>query len=220
MGKFKMSKFIVFEGVDASGKSTALEMMKSYCKEHSIEAEFFSDPGSTELGEKIRQIVKFGLDSEQLSAAAELLLFSATRAQLIDLKIVPALEAGKMVFCDRFVFSTLVYQGYARKSRYADSIHGLTDAFFHVKPDLNLIFDISYETYLSRKAKRDEANREAKPDRFEDEMGSAYIRRVIEGYRFISKTVSTYGKCQLIDANRSKEEVFMDVLAAVREIES
>ena len=215
-----MSKFIIFEGVDASGKSTMLEMMQSYCKEHSIDAEFYSDPGSTELGEKIRQIVKFGLDSEQLSAAAELLLFSATRAQLIDLKIAPALEAGKTVFCDRLVFSTLVYQGFARKSRYSDSIHGLTDAFFHVKPDLNLIFDISYDTYLSRKAKRDEASKGDKPDRFEDGTDPTYIQRVIEGYRFVSRTVSTYGKCQLIDANRSKEEVFADVLAAIREIES
>ena len=215
-----MSKFIVFEGVDASGKSTALEMMQSYCKEHSIDAEFYSDPGSTELGEKIRQIVKFGLDSEQLSAAAELLLFSATRAQLVELKIVPALEAGKTVFCDRFILSTLVYQGFAKRTRYSDSLHSLTDAFIHIRPDLNLIFDIPYETYTSRKAKRDEFSTSKKADRFEDGTDSIYIRRVIEGYKFISSTTGAYGKCKLIDANRSKEEVFTDVLAAIREIES
>lgn len=212
-------KFVVFEGVDASGKSTALEMMKAYCDNHSIEADFFSDPGSTELGEKIRSIAKFGLEKEDLSPAAELLLFSAARAQLVDLKIIPALEAGKTVFCDRFILSTLVYQGYAKRSRYADSVHGLSDAFFHLKPSLNLVFDISYETYLSRKEKRDEAERNEKADRFEDSADPTYIQRVIEGYRFISRTISTYGKCRLIDANRSKDEVFADVLSAIQEID-
>lgn len=212
-------KFVVFEGVDASGKSTALEMMKAYCENHSIEAEFFSDPGSTELGEKIRSIAKFGLEKEELSPAAELLLFSAARAQLVDLKIIPALEAGKIVFCDRFILSTLVYQGYAKRSRYADSVHGLSDAFFHLKPSLNLIFDISYETYLSRKEKRDEAERNGKADRFEDSADPTYIQRVIEGYRFISRTISTYGKCRLIDANRNRDEVFADVLSAIQEID-
>lgn len=212
-------KFMVFEGVDASGKSTALEMMKAYCENHSIEAEFFSDPGSTELGEKIRSIAKFGLEKEELSPAAELLLFSAARAQLVDLKIIPALEAGKIVFCDRFILSTLVYQGYAKRSRYADSVHGLSDAFFHLKPSLNLIFDISYETYLSRKEKRDEAERNGKADRFEDSADPTYIQRVIEGYRFISRTISTYGKCRLIDANRNRDEVFADVLSAIQEID-
>lgn len=214
------NNFVVFEGVDASGKSTALEMMKSYCKSHSIEAEFFSDPGSTELGEKIRSIAKFGLEKEELSPAAELLLFSAARAQLVDLKIIPALEAGKTVFCDRFILSTLVYQGYARRSRYADSVHGLSDAFFHLKPSLNLIFDISYETYLNRKGKRDEAEQNEKADRFEDSADPTYIQRVIEGYRFISRTISTYGKCRLIDANRSKDEVFANVLSAIQEIDN
>lgn len=212
-------KFVVFEGVDASGKSTALEMMKAYCDNHSIEAEFFSDPGSTELGEKIRSIAKFGLEKEELSPAAELLLFFAARAQLVDLKIIPALEAGKTVFCDRFILSTLVYQGYAKRSRYADSVYGLSDAFFHLKPSLNLVFDISYETYLSRKEKRDEAERNEKADRFEDSADPTYIQRVIEGYRFISRTISTYGKCRLIDANRSKDEVFADVLSAIQEID-
>lgn len=212
-------KFVVFEGVDASGKSTALEMMKAYCDNHSIEAEFFSDPGSTELGEKIRSIAKFGLEKEELSPAAELLLFSAARAQLVDLKIIPALETGKIVFCDRFILSTLVYQGYAKRSRYADSVHGLSDTFFHLKPSLNLVFDISYETYLSRKEKRDEAERNEKADRFEDNADPTYIQRVIEGYRFISRTISTYGKCRLIDANRSKDEVFADVLSAIQEID-
>ena len=213
------NNFVVFEGVDASGKSTALEMMKSYCESHSIEAEFFSDPGSTELGEKIRLIAKFGLEKEELSPAAELLLFSAARAQLVDLKIIPALEAGKTVFCDRFILSTLVYQGYAKRSRYADSVHGLSDAFFHLKPNLNLIFDIPYETYLSRKGKRDEAEQNEKADRFEDSADPTYIQRVIEGYRFISRTISTYGKCRLIDANRNKDEVFADVLSAIQEID-
>lgn len=213
------NNFVVFEGVDASGKSTALEMMKSYCESHSIEAEFFSDPGSTELGEKIRSIAKFGLKKEELSPAAELLLFSAARAQLVDLKIIPALEAGKTVFCDRFILSTLVYQGYAKRSRYADSVHGLSDVFFHLKPNLNLIFDIPYETYLSRKGKRDEAEQNEKADRFEDSADPTYIQRVIEGYRFISRTISTYGKCRLIDANRNKDEVFADVLSAIQEID-
>lgn len=212
-------KFVVFEGVDASGKSTALEMMEAYCENHSIEAKFFSDPGSTELGEKIRSIAKFGLEKEELSPAAELLLFSAVRAQLVDLKIIPALEAGKIVFCDRFILSTLVYQGYAKRSRYADSVHGLSDTFFHLKPSLNLIFDISYETYLSRKKKRDEAERNEKADRFEDSADPTYIQRVIEGYRFISRTISTYGKCRLIDANRNRDEVFADVLSAIQEID-
>lgn len=214
------NNFVVFEGVDASGKSTALEMMKSYCESHSIEAEFFSDPGSTELGEKIRSIAKFGLEKEELSPAAELLLFSAARAQLIDLKIIPAIEAGKIVFCDRFILSTLVYQGYAKRSRCADSVHGLSDAFFHLKPSLNLIFDIPYETYLNRKERRDEVRQNKKADRFEDNADPTYIQRVIEGYRFISRTISTYGRCQLIDANRGKDEVFADVLSAIQEIDN
>ena len=212
--------FIVFEGVDASGKSTAIETMKTYCQEHSINAEFFSDPGSTVLGEKIRSIVKYGLEKEELSPSAELLLFSAARAQLVDLKIVPALEAGKMVFCDRFILSTLVYQCYAKRSRYSEAMHGLSDAFFHLRPSLNLIFDISYKTWLQRKKDRDEAEGKNKVDRFEDGPDGIYIRKVIEGYRFVSRSLDTYGKCRLIDANRSKEEVFADVLSAVREIEN
>ena len=183
--------FITFEGIDGCGKSTQCEMLKDYLKEYGKEFIFVREPGGTEIGERIREIL---LDKKntQMTARTELLLFEAARAQITDEVIKPALEDGKIVICDRFFDSSSAYQGMARGMG-MDFVANLNMAATGgLKPDVTFFFDISAEEALVRRGKRGEAS-----DRIEL-AGLKFQEDVRQGY--LELAASSGGRIVTIDA--------------------
>lgn len=164
-----MRRFITFEGGEGSGKTTQIKLAADWLRERGIPVLSTAEPGGTPLGRKIREIL-LNLGSWTIGAEAELLLFVAARAQHVRETILPALEAGQWVLCDRFADATLAYQGFGRGLDVA-FIRTLNDfSTCSLKPDLTLLFDLPVETGLERAKKRTAGGRpEAAEDRFERE---------------------------------------------------
>jgi len=200
-------KFIVFEGIDRSGKSTQIELLKSQYKNN--EAIFLFDPGSTGLGLQIRRIVKEGIGEEKIDDGAELLLFTAARAQICNSIIIPALKEGKTVFCDRFFASTMVYQGFSKSMQRTGVILELHEQFCNnLTPDLTFLFTLPIEIYRERGKNSD--RRENVKDRFEGKQ-EEYTLQIMNHYNRISHMNLTPGigkKIIEIDGTKSKEEIF------------
>jgi len=190
--------FITVEGGEGAGKSTALSVLTDWLQAQGIEAEFTREPGGTEISEKIRDLL---LDArlQEMTPVTELLLMFAARAQHVAERIMPALEAGKWVVCDRFTDSSHAYQGAGRGID-----HGLINqlaAIAHPKlvPDLTLLLDVPVEVGLARTR-----NRSVKADRFEGEK-LAFFERVRIG--FLERAAAEPHRFALIDASRSPNEV-------------
>jgi dTMP kinase len=164
--------FITFEGGEGCGKSTQSELLLKKFQQQNIPAVLTHEPGGTALGNELRKTLKMKRGSF-ISPQAELFLVAASRAQLVAEVIHPALEEGKVVICDRFTYSTLVYQGYGRglKLSFVETVNNI--ATQNLKPDLTILLDISPEQGLARKG--------SLRDRFELEDLS-FHRRVREGY--------------------------------------
>ena len=167
-----MSLFVTFEGGEGCGKSTQARALWRRLRQQNIPVILTHEPGGTALGYKIRRVLK-GKEKSPVSSEAELLLFAASRAQLVTEVIQPALREGKIVICDRFSYSTLVYQGYGRGLNLpiVEMVNSL--ATQNLKPDIIILLDLLPEQGLTRK-------RNLK-DRFELEELS-FHRRVREGY--------------------------------------
>ena len=173
-----MSKgFLVsIEGPEGAGKTSVLEGLLSYLKEKGIEVLTTREPGGILIGEKIREVI---LDPShtQMDAKTELLLYIASRRQHLVEKVLPALEAGKMVIMDRFIDSSVAYQGYGRGLD-IDAINWLNQfATDGLKPDLTLYFDIEVEKGLARIA----SNSDREVNRLDLE-GLDLHRKVRQGY--------------------------------------
>ncbi len=135
-------KFIVLDGPDGSGKGTQLMILREYLESQGIQVEGAIDPGGTAIGDKIRKLVKYG--SKGITANTEVMLFMASRAQLVTEVIKPALTSGKTVLCDRFISSTCAYQGASGYS--IDTILELGQAAIgDTWPDLTIILDLPAE---------------------------------------------------------------------------
>ena len=197
-----MSKglFITFEGIDGCGKSTQLNLLKEEFTKQGIEFIEVREPGGTRVGEKIRTIL-LDRKNDSMTRMAELLLFEAARAQITEEVIIPALEKGVNVICDRFYDSTTAYQGYANKMG-----RDLTD-FLNLKatnetyPDMTLLLDIDPETACMRRSERGEA------DRIEA-LGLAYQEAVREGYLELAKSEE---RIKVLDADRTPEAIYEDI---------
>lgn len=178
-----MSKFITLEGCEGVGKSTQIKLLQQYCSDHKIDAIFTREPGGTDISEKIRHII---LDPEniKMDSMTELLLYTASRRQHVKEFIEPSLKSGKIVFCDRFIDSTLSYQGYARGLDINTIIYLNNIAMGELKIDLTLFLDIDSQTGFKRKGGID-AN-----DRLEKE-GFAFHEKVYKGFKEISKANTT-----------------------------
>ena len=190
-----MSLFIVFEGGEGCGKSTqARALYRKLCYQ-GIPALFTIEPGGTLLGTRIRRILK-NKGSTLISPESELFLFSASRAQLLDEVICPALQAGKIVICDRFSSSTIAYQGYGRRLSIStiEMVNNLT--IQNLVPDITILLDISPEEGLTR--------RRDLHDRFES-MDLSFHRRVREGYLKMASLDSD--RWEVIDASLSRKEI-------------
>jgi len=188
-------KFITFEGSEGSGKSTQIEMARQYLESCGLSVLFLREPGGVKISEKIRDILLDAANKEMCNEC-ETMLYMAARAQLVEEKIEPALKQGKVVLCDRFLDSTVVYQGYG---------HGVGIRFIKkvgafvtrkIQPDLTFIFDIDAQEGLSRiqRAK----------DRIE-QRDLSYHHKVRRGYQALARKESK--RIKLIKVNKSKEEI-------------
>lgn len=172
-------RFITFEGMDGCGKTTQLRLLAAALRAQGRDVVETVEPGGTELGQQIRRILLDPASSE-MHARTELLLYFASRAQNAAQVIRPALAAGKLVLCDRFTDSTLVYQGCGRGLdagivRQLDAI-----ACEGLRPDATVLIDIDRETSLARARKRNQRNGPAE-SRI-DEESAAFHERVRRGY--------------------------------------
>lgn len=168
--------FITFEGSEACGKSTQIKMLAESLRNSGHEPLLLREPGGTVAGEAIRHLLQHAPEGEALTPEAELLLFAASRAQLVREKILPALAAGRIVICDRFLDSTTVYQGVARRIPATDTAHINAFAIGECMPDITFLLDLDHETSVARMQSADR-----KLDRIERESGD-FFQSVRNGY--------------------------------------
>ncbi|MDD3013376.1 MAG: dTMP kinase [Candidatus Gastranaerophilales bacterium] len=196
--------FITFEGADGSGKTTQIKMLEEYLVTQKKDFIITRDPGGTKLGSKLREIL-LTYDGK-IAPFCELFLYLADRAQHVDEVIMPALNNGKMVLCDRYIDSTLAYQGYARGLN-IDEIINLNNLVTHsLIPDLTLLFDI--ETGIAMKRIGD------KKDRLESEAAH-FHEKVRFGYLDLAKKDPQ--RIKVIDASMSIDDVYNQVIEIIKQ---
>jgi len=173
--------FITLEGPEGSGKTTQMKRIAKWLEASGKRFVMTRQPGGTSIGGQIRKILLHP-DNHDLSSSTELLLYMADRAQHLEEMIVPALDSGKVVVCDRYFDATMVYQGYARglDKKTIRDLHRLTCR--NLMPDLTLLLDVSPQVGLARAWKRIGSDAmQAQESRFEKET-LAFHQRVREGY--------------------------------------
>lgn len=197
----RKGKFISIEGTDGSGKSTQLRLLKELLDRNGISATYLREPGSTLIGEKIRNVI-LDPDNDEMTARTEMFLYAATRAQLVEEKIRPLLERGELVICDRFVDSSYAYQSFGRKLP-LEMVVGVNEyATGGTMPDATLVFDINPVEALRRRHNATSADRlEQEPQQFFNE--------IYAGYQQLEKMYND--RIRVIDATRSIEEVALEV---------
>jgi len=199
-------KLITFEGSEGSGKSTQIKLICHYLKRKNKSVVFLREPGGVPISEKIRRIL-LDVQNSRMSDECEILLYMAARAQLVDQRIQPALKQGQVVLCDRFLDSTVVYQGFGNGIDIGMIKKIGKFATQGVKPDLTFIFDIETRTGLSRiKRAKDRIERRA----------VVYHNRVRKGYRRLAGLEPK--RIKLIRVNKSKEEIHQVVRRSVDHI--
>ena len=165
--------FITFEGIEGSGKSSLIVKLKKYFKNSMIETFFSKEPGGTDLGKEIRNVLLNPKSS--ISSEAELLLLMADRAEHVQKKIQPNLLKNKVIFCDRYIDSTLAYQGSGRNLD-KKAIKELFNVFNFPVPDLTILLDVPVQVGLERARKRNELDRFEKEDlNFHENIRKAYL---------------------------------------------
>jgi dTMP kinase len=201
-------KFITVEGTDGAGKSTQIELLVKYLQNRGFEVVVTREPGGTSISEKIREII-LDVENSEMSDITEALLYAASRAQHISQKIKPAVEAGKVVICDRFVDSSIAYQGYARglDMSLIEDVNGY--AVDGMAPDATLFFDIKPEIGIARKKNVQSL------DRIEKETLDFHYK-VYNGYKELLQKYPQ--RIKRIDAQKDVEEVHAQVVEVLKEI--
>jgi len=201
-------KFITFEGIDGSGKSTQLRMLTSELLVRGFQVLPTMEPGGTPLGRRLREA--FLETEETVSPLAELLLFAADRAQHVNFLVKPALTEGKIVISDRFADATVAYQGAGRGFSEEVVSQIIEFATTGLKPDLTLFFDLPVEKALLRTNNRTDAGEHK--NRMDKETAEFY-ERVREGYLKIA--ANEPGRFRVIEASGSTGEIKTRVLEIV-----
>ncbi|MDU2545036.1 MAG: dTMP kinase [Finegoldia magna] len=197
--------FITFEGPDGSGKSTIIQKVYDYLIENNYDVIKTREPGGSPIAEKIRNLI---LDTEntEMGYRTEALLYAASRAQHVEETILPALNENKIVLCDRFLISSLAYQGVGRNLG-IENVRKINEfAINGVFPDFVLFFDVDPITTLKRKSSLDTA------DRLEKE-GNNFHERVYNGYKEI---LNSEKNIEIIDATQSVEDVFNQCIKVLK----
>lgn len=209
-----MNKFITFEGIEGSGKSTQLKLLGDYLIDRKVNVVMTQEPGGTLIGRKIGDIL-FNRGHQTMCPETELLLFCAARAQHVREVVRPALEEGKYVLCDRFSDATFAYQA-AGRGLDADFIETVNDyCALHLKPSLTLLFDLPAEAGLERAGRRDaELKDPSSADRFEKEKLDFHVR-VRQSY--LTRCADEPERFRIIDASRKVDEIANDVRRHVME---
>jgi dTMP kinase len=195
--------FITLEGPDGAGKTTIAQMLAEKFENTMLTRE----PGGIDIAEQIRKVI-LAKENTKMDARTEALLYAAARRQHLVEKVKPALEEGKMVLCDRFVDSSLAYQGYARGLG-VDEVYSINQfAIGDLMPELTLYFDIDPESGLKRISK----NQSREVNRLDLESLD-FHHRVYEGYQLLLKRFPE--RIIKIDACRSLEEVLQDAVKTI-----
>ena len=203
-------KFITFEGSEGSGKSTQIERLVARLHENGLETFVTREPGGTELGEEIRNLLLHHRAGGAMQPETELLLFAAARAQLVRERIAPALAAGKVVICDRFLDSTTVYQGAARRLA-PEAVARINHfAVGHHIPDLTLLLDVPVEVSHARVRNRGTGQ----PDRIEKESAE-FFTRVRDGYLALAQAESR--RITVVDSTQPLDTVSALIWKTVHE---
>jgi len=201
-------RFITFEGVEGSGKSTQIRLAGEFLQALGLAVVVTQEPGGTPLGERIREILlnRGGFD---ISGEAEVFLFAAARAQHADAVIRPALESGKIVLCDRFSDATIAYQAYGRGLPLESVREICRLASRGLSPHLTLLFDLPVEEGLARALQRIAGRGGgAREDRFEREHLD-FHRRIREGYLAVARQEP--GRVRILDASKDIESTRQEV---------
>lgn len=208
MGALMRGIFITFEGPDGSGKTTQINLLNDYFKKRGREVVLTREPGGTQISEKIREVI---LDPENkgMSFVCEALLYAASRAQHVHEVIIPALKSGKIVICDRFVDSSVVYQGYARGlgEEMIENINYY--ATLGLNPDITFLLTLPAGIGIKRKRKGGEL------DRLEQE-DILFHEKVYEGY---NKLKNKYKRIVEIDANRDINVIHSMIVEKIEKYE-
>lgn len=207
-------KFITFEGLDGVGKSTQLEKLASWLRDHGVDVITTRQPGGTELGQQLRTVL-LSSQTSGLSPRAELALMFADRAQDVDQQILPALQRGQWVLCDRFTDSSEAYQGGGRELG-SEIVLQLHQAVCHnLKPDLTILMLSDLEHSINRARRR---NREQSRDndhdenRFEEE-NRAFHKRVLDAYLTIAQREPE--RVVRVDAKEAVDKVHKKIVSIV-----
>ena len=187
MSSIRRGCFITFEGTEGAGKSTQIRLLAERLRGLGRDVVLVREPGGTPAGERIRGILKDPRLAGQLSPEAELLLVSASRTELVQQVIQPALADGKVVLCDRFIDSTFAYQGFGRGLDQARLAEIVAYSVAGLRPDFTLLLDIPLATSLSRRAEREKGGgKESGADRFE-QSGDTFFTRVEQGFHDLAE---------------------------------
>lgn len=205
MSGTRRGRFITLEGPDGSGKTTAARHLAEWLRSRAEPTILTGEPGGTPLGEEIRRLLLHG---GAMSSGAEVLLYFADRAQHVAAVVRPALDAGRLVVCDRYVDSTYAYQGYGRGVSLELLEHVWRLATGGLKPDLTLLIDVPVELGLARVGRR------GKHDRLEAEE-KAFHERVRDGYHALAQQEPQ--RWLLFDGAREEAELTPELVAAVEQ---
>ncbi len=200
--------FIVFEGLDASGKSTLINKVREALRDGQQTTVFLRDPGSTELGEKLRQLI-LATDTEAPVPRAETLMYQAARVQMVEKNIIPALKNKEWVLCDRFYSSTVAFQAFARNLNLEDIEHLNHFVAHDCEPDLFVFLDISVDESQKRKENRAKDLGVAQ-DRMEKE-NLDFQKKVQDGYLYQAKKDSK--RWLVLDGTLSPDQLLAATLA-------
>ncbi|ABR32303.1 dTMP kinase [Clostridium beijerinckii] len=204
----KKGLFIVFEGGEGTGKTTAIDAIYDWITENNFECIKTREPGGIKISEQIRQVI-LSKDNKEMDAKTEALLYAAARRQHLVEKVIPALNQGVIVLCDRFIDSSLAYQGYARNLGIEEVLSINKFAIGEYMPDISVLFDLDPKIGLARIANNDcrEVNRL-------DIEKLEFHERVREGYDIVYK--NNNHRIVKIDANNTKENVINQIKNILR----
>ena len=200
-------KFIAFEGCEGAGKSTQMRLLSEYLAKKGVAHAVTREPGGGEVSEAIRKVILNGKFTS-MTDECEALLYAAARVQHLADTVEPALNEGKLVLCDRYIFSSYAYQGYGRglDMEFLENINSY--AVHNFMPDVTLFLDIPPVLAFARKHGADENDRM-------EQAGAKFHARVYEGYKKLLKEYPD--RIRAVDGRKTPNEVFEEILSALKE---